>query len=152
MPRLERPAFAYRDDPTVPDFDDRRPLFLFDGICVLCSSGASFLMRHDHADRVAFASAQSDLGAALYRHFNMPIDESYLLIADGRGFTKSEGYFRLLRDLGGAWRLLAIGRVVPRVLRDWIYDVVARNRYRWFGKADYCTLLTPDQRARMLDS
>ena len=151
MPRLEKQAYSYRDDSAVPNFDDSRPLFLFDGVCVLCSGGASFLMRHDRKAIVSFASAQSPLGSALYRHYGMPIDESYLLLIRGEAFTKSDGYFRLFRELGGAWPLLNAVRIVPRVIRDWVYDRVAANRYRWFGKTDYCTLLTPEQRGRLLD-
>ncbi|MCH8616402.1 thiol-disulfide oxidoreductase DCC family protein [Sphingomonas sp. SM33] len=152
MPLLEGTAYDYRSDPDVPDFDDGRALFLFDGVCVLCSSGSSFLMRHDNKARIAFASAQSAVGRALYAHYGMPIDESYLLIVDGRGWTKSDGYFRLFHELGGPWRLLNGFRVMPRGLRDWVYDLVARNRYRWFGKSEYCELLTPEQRKQLLDS
>jgi predicted DCC family thiol-disulfide oxidoreductase YuxK len=151
MPRLETAAYSYRDDPAVPEFDDGRPLFLFDGVCVLCSGGASFLMRHDRKGIVAFASAQSPLGSALYRHYGMPIDESYLLLIRGKAYTKSDGYFRLFRQLGGAWRLLNIFRVVPQTIRDWVYDRIAANRYKWFGKTAYCTLLSPEQRSRLLD-
>jgi len=149
MPQLPGDRFSYRKDRAVPAFDDRRPLFLFDGICVLCSSGASFLMRHK-AD-VAFASAQSDLGRELFRHYGMEIDASYLLIADGRAFTKTDGYFRLLSQLTKPWRLLGIFKLIPRPLGDWIYDRVAENRYRWFGKSQYCELLTDEQRASLLD-
>lgn len=151
MPRLEKAARSYRDDARVQDFDDDRPLFLFDGICVLCSSGVAFLMRHDRPGRIRFASAQSKLGTALYAHYGMPVDGSYLLIADGQGFTKSDGYFRLLRELGGAWPLLDVLRIIPRSLRDWTYDRVAANRYRWFGKTTYCTRLSPEQRSRLVD-
>ena len=151
MPQLRKAARSYREDANVRAFDDDRPLFLFDGICVLCSSGVGFLMRHDRLGRIRFASAQSKLGTALYAHYGMPIDESYLLIADGQGFTKSDGYFRLLKELGGAWPLLHVLRLIPRFLRDWIYDRVAANRYKWFGKTAYCTLLTPQQRTRLID-
>jgi predicted DCC family thiol-disulfide oxidoreductase YuxK len=151
MPRLERPRYSYREDPAVPSFDDSRPLFLFDGACVLCSGGASFLMRHDKRAIVAFASAQSSLGSALYRHFGMPIDDSYLLLIWGEGFSKSEGYFRLFREMGGVWRLLNLARIVPVAVSDWLYDRVAANRYDWFGKTDYCRLLSSEQRNRLLD-
>jgi predicted DCC family thiol-disulfide oxidoreductase YuxK len=149
MPRLEVKPFRYRDDASVPSFDDRRPLFLFDGVCVLCSSGAAFLMRHE-AD-VDFASAQSNLGKALYRHYGMEIDSTYLLIANGLAFTKTDGYFLLLGQLHPAWRILAVFKIVPRPVRDWVYDLVAKNRYRWFGKVEYCQLLSAEQRSRLLD-
>jgi predicted DCC family thiol-disulfide oxidoreductase YuxK len=128
----------------------RRPLFVFDGHCVLCSTGAAFIMRHDRNGLVQFMSAQSALGTAVYREVGLPIDDSYLLIDSGGWHTKSDGYLRLVRILGGWWRLALVGAVIPRAVRDWIYDRIARNRYRWFGRTDQCALLTPDQRARLV--
>ena len=112
-------------------------MFLFDGICVLCSTGVSFLMRHDPEGRVALASAQ--------------IDDSDLLIADGRAYTKADGWVRVAREMGGLWRVADLLRLIPRPLRDWLYDKLAANRYRLFGKTGYCELLTPAQRERMID-
>jgi predicted DCC family thiol-disulfide oxidoreductase YuxK len=150
MPELGLPPYSYRSDSDVPDFDDSKPLFLFDGVCVLCSSGAGFLMRHDRRGRINLASAQSPLGQALYRHFGMALDDSYLFIEGGRAFTKSTGYFRAAQALGGLWRAVWIFWIVPRRVRDWLYDRVAANRYQWFGKAEYCSLLTPEQRTRLI--
>lgn len=150
MPELRRPAFSWRGDPAVPAFDDARPLFVFDGVCVLCSTGASFVMRRDRGGRVNMASAQSPLGRALYRHYGLALDDSYLFLRDGRAFTKSAGYLALFAALGGWWRLLRIEAIVPERVRDWLYDRVAANRYRWFGKAGSCTLLTPEQRRRLI--
>src|SRR5437867_12650875 len=123
-----------------------RPLFVFDGHCVLCSTGAAFIMRHDREGAVQFASAQSDLGGALYRKFGLPIDDSYLLIDTTGCHIKSDGYFQLAKILGGRWRLALVGKLVPRPVRDWLYDRIAENRYRWFGRTDQCALLTPEQR------
>ena len=127
-----------------------RPLFVFDGHCVLCSGGAAFIMRHDPEGRIQFASAQSELGKRLYDKCGLPMDDSYLLIDRNGWHIKSDGYFQIARHLGGWWRLALIFRLVPRSLRDWAYDKVALNRYRWFGRADYCALLTPDQRGRLV--
>ena len=150
MPELERQAHSWRGDAGVPHFDDSRPLLVFDGVCVLCSSSTAFVMRRDKAGRINMASAQSPLGEALYRHYCMAPDDSYLFLRDGRAFTKTAATFALLNTLGGGWRLLNVARVMPEGLRDWLYDRIAANRYRWFGKADYCALLTPEQRARLL--
>ena len=129
----------------------QQPLFVFDGVCVLCSTGASFLMRHDSEARVQFASAQSELGSAIFRKLGKPIDESYLLIDDEGCHTKTDGYFQLARILGGWWRIGLIFRIIPRPVRDWLYDRVAANRYRWFGKTAYCALLSADQRSRLVE-
>jgi predicted DCC family thiol-disulfide oxidoreductase YuxK len=127
-----------------------RPLFVFDGHCVLCSTGAAFIMKHDRDGRVQFASAQSELGSALYRKLGLPIDDSYLLIDRSGCHTKSDGYFQLVKILGGWWRLALIGKIIPRAVRDWVYDRVAANRYRWFGRTDQCALLTQEQRSRLI--
>jgi predicted DCC family thiol-disulfide oxidoreductase YuxK len=142
--------YSYRSNPDVPAFDDSRPLFVFDGTCVLCSTGAAWLMRHDRQGRIAFTSAQGELGKALYRHFEREMDQTYLLVADGVAYGESGGYLRLARALGGPWRAAAALRLVPRLLRDAAYLVVARNRYRWFGRAESCGLLSPEQRDRLL--
>jgi predicted DCC family thiol-disulfide oxidoreductase YuxK len=150
MPELPGPAYSYRDDPDVPAFDDRRALFVFDGVCVLCSGGAAFLMRHDRHARVNFTPVRSDLGRALYAHYCVDWNATYLLVEGGRAYTASAGYLRLCAVLGGAWPLLRVGAVIPERLRDAAYAAVARNRYRWFGTAEHCTLLTPEQRERLL--
>lgn len=150
MPKLAGPAFSWRSDPAVPAFPDDRPLFLFDGRCVLCSGGASFIMRHDRIGLVNFASAEAPLGAALFRHLRVDSNATYLLIDGGAAWSKSAGYVQLARRLGGWWRLIEIGRLIPERLRDWAYDLVAANRYRWFGAAEHCALLTPEQRRRLL--
>ena len=142
--------YAYRDDGHVPPFDDSKALFVFDGVCVLCSRGASWLMRLDRKRRVNFTSAQGPLGQALYAHFGLKMDESYLLIVGGRAYTASAGYLRLCRVLGGPWHVLRLGGLIPAGLRDWVYARIARNRYRWFGKVDYCVLLDEDQRQRLI--
>lgn len=141
--------YSYRGDPAVPAFDDSRPLFIFDNVCVLCSRGVRFVMRHDRAGQIAFTSAQGPIGQALYRHYGLKMDETYLFLANGRASTMSAGYFALARELGGWWRLATLGRVLPRAVLDALYRVIARNRYRWFGRAEACALLTEEQRARL---
>lgn len=150
MPEVSKQPFSYRNDPAVPDFDDRKALFVFDGICVLCSSGASWIMRNDGRALVNFTPAQEALGQALYAHYGIDMDESYLLIADGSAYTASRGYLELCRILGRWWHALRMSAIIPERLRDWLYALVARNRYRWFGKADFCALLTKEQRERLL--
>ena len=132
------------------DLVSPHPIFVFDGVCVLCSTGASFIMRHDPHGKVRFLSAQSPLGAAIYAHYDLPLDASYLLITPEGTFTKTTGYFKLADILGGWFRLGKIFALVPRVVRDLVYDWVATNRYRLIGKSEQCALLTADQRARLV--
>lgn len=150
MPEVSTSPFSYRDDRTVPAFDDSRALFVFDGVCVLCSGGASWIMQHDKKASINFTPAQATLGRALYIHYGVAMDESYLLIADGRAYTASRGYLELSRILGGWWHILGVAVLIPERFRDWAYAVIARHRYRWFGKTDYCMLLTAEQRRRLL--
>ena len=109
MPELSARAASYHDDPAVPAFDDGRPLFVFDGVCVLCSGGASWIMRYDKITRVNFTPAQGAIGQALYAHYGVEMNESYLLIAGGRAFTASRGYLELCRVLGG-WCIFRVSR------------------------------------------
>ena len=132
------------------DLVSRHPIFVFDGVCVLCSTGASFIMRHDREGKVRFLSAQSPLGAAVYAHYDLPIDASYLLITPEGTFKKTTGFFRLADILGGWFRLGKIFWLVPRPIRDLVYDWVATNRYKLFGKSEQCALLSSDQRARLV--
>ncbi len=143
--------YSYRDDPAVPDFDQSRSLFIFDHHCVLCTGGVGFIMQHDRRGAVAFTSAQKELGEALCRHYGIDWDESFLFLHDGRPSIKTTGYFEVARAMGGVWQLAQVFRIIPRPIRDWAYDIVARNRYRWFGQTpEACAMLTPDQRARLI--
>lgn len=138
-------------DPELPDYGDKRPLFIFDHVCVLCSGGVSFIMKHDRKGAIVFTPAQGPLGQAMCGHFGIDWNATYVFVRNGKAYTKSDGYFEVARALGGWWRLGLVFQIIPRPLRDWAYDLIARNRYRWFGKtAEACALLTPEQRARLL--
>lgn len=122
-----------------------QPLFVFDGVCVLCSATVRFVLAHERDRSLSFAAAQSPLGQAIYAALGMPGDrfESMVVIEQGRAFVKSAGALRLARRLRQPWRLLgAVTRILPRPLRDWIYDRVAGNRYALFGRYDAC--MVPD--------
>lgn len=133
--------------------DDGAPVLVFDGMCLLCSRSVQFVLRHDHAERIRFASMQSVSGRALFERFGVDLDcpSSLLYVTDGRGFTDSEALLRIANDFGGAWRLMAVCRLLPRTLRDAAYRAVARNRYKWFGRSSQCFIPTSGQAARFLD-
>lgn len=144
--------YSYRDDSAVPKFADDRPVIIFDGHCVLCSRSAQFVMRHDKRGIYRLLAAQTPLGSALYVHYGLdPRDyESMILIADGVPALKSEAIIRIARGLGTPWSLAVVLRVLPRALRDWLYDVLARNRFRIFGRRDMCYLPDPRDADRFL--
>src|SRR5262249_60444997 len=100
MPEVTARPYSYRDDPAVTLFDDSRALFVFDGTCVMCSSGAKWLMRRDRRARVNFTPSQGLLGRGLYRHYGVNPVESYVLIADGLPVTASRRHPRLGATLG----------------------------------------------------
>jgi predicted DCC family thiol-disulfide oxidoreductase YuxK len=146
----DQTLYGYRHDTAVPAFPDDKPLFVFDGVCVMCSSGAAWLMRHDKRQLFRFTSAQSRLGHSLFQHYRVPLDETYLLIHEGRLFGKSDGYLRMADILGGWWLVFRLFRLIPRRIRDHLYAIVARNRYQWFGRTECCRLIPEDCAKRML--
>ena len=135
-----REPYSYRGDPAVPGFADDRPVIIFDGYCALCSGWARFVLRHDSDGKFRLLRAQSPLGRALYVHYGLdPEDyETNILLADGVASFKSEGSIRMAEGLGAPWSLAAVFRILPRPLRDRLYDLVARNRLRLFGKRETC--------------
>nr|WP_115006654.1 thiol-disulfide oxidoreductase DCC family protein [Xanthomonas campestris] len=126
---------------------------VFDGMCLLCNGWVRFLLRHDHRRRYRYAAMQGTAGRALLvQHGLDPEDPLSFLLVDAAGaWTDTDAIVRVLSGLGGPWRVAAVLRLVPRSLRDIGYRVVARNRYRWFGRSTHCMLPTPEQRARFLD-
>jgi predicted DCC family thiol-disulfide oxidoreductase YuxK len=144
--------YSYRDDPSVPKFADDRPVIIFDGHCVLCSRSAQFVLRHDRRSAFRLLAAQTPLGHALYTHYGLdPRDyESMILITDGVAWLKSEAVIRIAQGLGLPWSLAAIVRVLPRAWRDRLYGVLARNRFRVFGRRDTCYLPDPRDADRFL--
>lgn len=136
----------------MPAFADDKPIIVFDGMCVMCSRFAQIVMRRDKARRFRLLAAQSALGVALYRHYGLdPVDyETNVLIEDGRAYFKSEASLRILERLGLPWSLARVGRVLPLLVRDWLYGVVARNRLRWFGVRESCFIPRPEDRDRFL--
>ena len=135
------------------------PIILYDGVCGLCNRLVQFLLKHDKNGRLHFASLQSDFAAkVLQRHGIDPKDLDTMHVIENyeqsgeRVLQRSDAILRAGRELGGVWTVLsAAGKVVPRALRNVVYRVVARNRYRVFGKYDTCMLPEPNQRSRFLD-
>lgn len=129
-----------------------RPVILFDGVCNLCSWSVRFIVARDRRALFRFAALQSPAGARLLseRGVDPRAVDSVMLIEGGRWYTSSDAAVRIARRLGGPWRLAGALLAVPRPLRDWAYGVVARNRYRWFGKADVCLVPSPALRDRFL--
>jgi predicted DCC family thiol-disulfide oxidoreductase YuxK len=137
---VDRRPYSWRTDPGVPRFDDGHKLIVFDGECVLCSANARFVLRRDRRRSFRLTTAQSPLGAALYRHFGLRADEegTILVLDRGRLLTGSDAVIAIPAGLGWPWRAAAALSLVPRALRDPVYRWVARNRLRWFGRRETC--------------
>lgn len=131
-----------------------RPLYFFDGHCALCSLFVRFCLSHDREGRLKFASAQSVLGHHVVEALGLPhraLDRTILLIDGDDAYLQSTAALRSLRYLEGWPRWLKPLLLVPAAVRDPIYDLVARNRYRWFGRRPACFVPTPQTRDRFLD-
>jgi len=128
------------------------PIVLFDGVCNLCSGSVQFLIRHDPGARFRFASLQSPVGERLRDELGIDRQavDSVILVEGGRWYKESDAALRIARGLGGPWKALGIFRLTPRPLRDGLYRLIARNRYRWFGRMEACWLPTPELRERFL--
>ena len=145
-------AYSYRNDPAVPAFADDRAIVIFDGKCVMCSGFAQLILRRDTHFQFRLLAAQSPLGAALYRHYGLdPADyETNILIERGLPKIKSEASIRILTQLGFPWSMARLGWLLPWMIRDRLYDFVARNRFNWFGVRESCYVPQPGDDARFL--
>ncbi len=134
------------------------PIVLYDGVCGLCNRLVQFLLRHDRHDRLRFASLQSDFAAViLQRHGadSRDLDTVYVVVGyeeqDEKLLARSDAILSLGGSLGGIWSLAILGKVLPRFLRDALYNLVARNRYSVFGKFDSCMMPEGRYRRKFLD-
>ena len=132
----------------------RQGVVLFDGVCLLCNSWVRRLIARDKAGRLAFAALQSRAATGLIESHTpgVPPPESVVLIDASGMRTRSDALIGIAVILGRPWSWLAALRVLPRPWRDAAYGVLARHRYRWFGKSESCMVPTPDVRARFLDA
>lgn len=130
------------------------PVLLFDGVCNLCHEAVNFILTHERAPVLRFAALQSAAGQQLLKdhHLSSDYSESLVLIEGHRAYTLSTGALRLTRYLHYPYALGRWALLLPAVLRDPLYHVVARYRYQWFGKKEQCLLPTPERKARFLDA
>ena len=128
-------------------------IIVFDAQCLLCSRSVQFLLRHDKKGVFQFASIQGETGAALLTNAGLSVNglQTMLLCDDGRVWEQSAALLRVLHGLGWPWRFAWVAWLVPAPLRDGAYRVVARNRYRLFGRAETCLIPPENAAARFLD-
>jgi predicted DCC family thiol-disulfide oxidoreductase YuxK len=128
-------------------------VILFDGVCKLCNAWSNFIIRHDKRHNFKLASVQSRQGIDILRHFKYPVDsyETMLVVYGETCLEKTDAVFYVMKTLGHPWALLSYYHVLPPSFRDWFYDRIALNRYKLFGKYDYCTLPSADHAGRYLN-
>ncbi|MEQ9009057.1 MAG: DCC1-like thiol-disulfide oxidoreductase family protein [Ekhidna sp.] len=131
----------------------KQPIILFDGVCNLCNSSVQFIIERDKKELFLFASLQSR-----YAKENLPdefSDETALqsiILKEGDEIkSKSSAVLTITKSLSGLWPLFYVLIVIPKFVRDWVYDIIAKNRYQWFGKKDQCMIPSPELKNRFID-
>ena len=122
------------------------PVILFDGVCNLCTGTVQFVIKHDPKHHFRFSSLQSEFGQQVMKEFNLPTAEfgSFILLEKGEIFTKSSGALRVSNKLNAGWPLLYAFMIVPPFIRNGVYNWIAKNRYKWFGKKEECWIPTAE--------
>ena len=128
------------------------PIILFDGVCNFCNAAINFIIRQDSRKIFRFAALQSAAGQQLLKQYQLPTINfgSFILIDNGAVYQKSAAALKVYSQLAWYWKWTQIFWIVPAFVRNGVYDVIAKNRYKWFGKKDACMIPTPDIRNRFL--
>lgn len=127
-------------------------IILFDGVCNFCNSSVQFIIKRDSTELYQFASLQGSIGRELLKKHGLKEDlNTFVLIEGNHSYIKSDAALRICRNLSGLYPVLSIFRIVPSPIRDILYNVIAKNRYKWFGRKDSCMIPSPDVRDRFLD-
>jgi predicted DCC family thiol-disulfide oxidoreductase YuxK len=150
MPDFARPLAARHV------MSDAAAIILFDGVCNFCSGVVRFVHARDPRGLLRFAALQSDAArracaAAGHALPATPDPDTIVVIADGRVLERSDAVLAIAARLRAPWPMVGVFRILPRGLRDAMYRIVARNRYRWFGRSETCMVPTPELRARFID-
>ncbi len=133
--------------------EENKKIILFDGVCNLCNGSVQFVIKRDRKDIFRYAPIQGEVGRQLIteRHIDTIQVDSIILIEPGVAyFTKSDAALEIAGELGGLWKMTSVFKWIPKSIRDVIYDFVARNRYKWFGKQESCMIPTPELKAKFL--
>ncbi|SNT24598.1 Predicted thiol-disulfide oxidoreductase YuxK, DCC family [Ekhidna lutea] len=135
------------------DYSVEKPIIFFDGVCNLCNSSVLFVIKRDPKEKFLFASLQSK-----YAQENLPSTftgedsiQSIVLKQRSGIKTKSSAALTIAKNISGGWPIMYAFIIIPKFLRDWVYDIIAKNRYKWFGKKDQCMIPSPELKSRFLD-
>ncbi len=139
--------------PDILNIVKTQDLIVFDGTCVLCNEFMKFILRFDRRKRFKFLTAQSDMGQLLYQHHGLDSAdfETFLVFVDGQLVERLDGVLAIYSRLGWPWKIAGVAHIFPRPAKNWLYGLVAKNRYKIFGQYDQCMIPTPEIKARFLD-
>jgi predicted DCC family thiol-disulfide oxidoreductase YuxK len=131
----------------------KKPIILFDGVCNFCNAIVNFIIRQDKENVFLFAALQSESGKRLLELYNInwQRSDSFVVIENDKAYMKSNAALKLYAKLPWYWKWTQVFWIVPKFIRDWVYNVVAKNRYRWFGKKDQCVIPSQNVRERFLE-
>ncbi|WP_316845980.1 DUF393 domain-containing protein [Pedobacter psychrodurus] len=129
-----------------------QPLIFFDGICNLCNASVQFVIEHDMKNQFHFTALQGDYAKEILPKFNADPKQlnTILLLEEDKLYTKSSAALRIAKKLNGLIPVLSVFLIVPKFIRDWFYDIIAKNRYRWWGKEESCWLPTPELKSKFI--
>lgn len=133
------------------DMTDKSVIF-FDGVCNLCNGFVQFIIKHDKKAKFRFAALQSDFAKQELLKKDVSVGElsSVILLTEKGVFTKSTAALKIASQLSGFWKAAYIFIIIPKFIRDFVYDIIAKNRYKWFGKETHCMIPTPELKERFL--
>lgn len=128
-------------------------IILFDGVCNLCNGAVQFVIKRDNKNQFLFASLQSEEGKQILKEHNFPMNrmDSFFLVENGKVYNRSTAALKVVKKLSGLWGLLYGFIIVPKFIRDGVYNWIAKNRYQWFGRKDECMIPTPELKAKFLN-
>ena len=137
----------------IESLPENKQLILFDGVCNLCNTSIQYVIKHDKANRFMFAPLQSAIGKQIITAFHIDTNktDSILLYSNENGLSiKSTAALKMAKHLGFPRNLASIFFIVPAFIRNWVYDFIAKNRYKWYGKQDACMIPTPELKSKFL--
>ncbi|PKP28845.1 MAG: thiol-disulfide oxidoreductase [Bacteroidetes bacterium HGW-Bacteroidetes-18] len=132
---------------------ENKSIILFDGVCNLCNTSVNFVIKHDKKAQFLFASFQSDAAKEILLHFNLENlnTDTVILVEDNKIYNKSTAALKIAKHLDGLFKAFYVFIIVPKFVRNWIYGIVAKHRYQWFGKKESCMIPSLELKNRFLE-
>jgi predicted DCC family thiol-disulfide oxidoreductase YuxK len=137
----------------LPNIAKDKKIILFDGVCNLCNNAVQFIIKNDKKDIFRFVAFQSDFGKEIFNYIGVDrnkIDSIILYYPGVAYYYKSSAAIEIAEELGGMYSLISILKILPEKLRNYVYDYIAKNRYKWYGKKESCMIPTPELKAKFL--